>query len=313
VIPHLWHETRISANRRAIRTKPLAKKTKLSPIHSRQRSAGILGLPAWFETSAENPHAPKVKAIETSGALNEMIAVALLDIDGTLVDSNDFHAHAWTEAFAEAGCPVAFERVRPLLGMGGDKLLPAIDSRLSDDNEPGKTIARRRGEIFKARYLDQVRPFPAIRDLLLRLKQSGISCVVATSSKRDELRSMLRVAGITDLVAESATSEDVGESKPAPDIISVALKKAGVPGNRAVMLGDTRFDIEAARSANVATITFRSGGAPDTDLAQSVAIFDEPRALFSALAETSLSDIVHRGYGERVRRQPSAARIARGH
>jgi phosphoglycolate phosphatase-like HAD superfamily hydrolase len=81
-----------------------------------------------------------------SGALNETIAVALLDIDGTLVDSNDFHAHAWTEAFAEAGCPVAFERVRPLLGMG-DKLLPAIDAGLSDDKEPGNNCSAARGNL----------------------------------------------------------------------------------------------------------------------------------------------------------------------
>lgn len=222
------------------------------------------------------------------------IAAVLLDIDGTLVDSNDLHARAWIDAFAEAGFTVPFERLRPLLGMGSDKLLPAIDASLADGSDPGKTIARRRGEIFKTSYLKDVRAFPDVRRLLLQLKQSGVRCVVATSATQDELQAMLGLASIDDLIDDRVTSAEMRESKPAPDIVSRALSISKAEGAQAFMLGDTRFDIEAARRAGVDCIVFRCGGASEAELAGAIAVFDDPTALCDALQTTSITQIVTR-------------------
>ncbi|MBD5657774.1 MAG: HAD family hydrolase [Candidatus Eremiobacteraeota bacterium] len=203
----------------------------------------------------------------------------LLDVDGTLVDSNDSHAQSWVRAFAEAGMSVAFERVRPLMGMGGDKLLPEIDPALDSDREPGKTIAKRRGEIFKERFLEAIEPTPGARDLLLTLRRMKVRCVVATSAKSDELQMLLQRIDAADLIDDATTTEDAEKSKPSPDIVSAALEKAGAEPGATLMLGDTRFDIEAARKAGVATIGLRCGGSSERDLAGAIAIFDDPAAL----------------------------------
>src|SRR5437870_2400720 len=106
----------------------------------------------------------------------------ILDVDGTLVNSNDAHAHAWVEAFAEAGIVVPFARVRRLIGMGGDQLLPIV-AGIQDDTPAGKQISKRRGEIFQSRHLPFVRPFPRARELLLRMRADDLTMVVASSAK----------------------------------------------------------------------------------------------------------------------------------
>lgn len=211
--------------------------------------------------------------------LANAIDAVLLDVDGTLVDSNDAHARSWVRAFNEAGKDVPFEKVRPLLGMGSDKLLPEIDRSLGAETEPGKTIARRRGEIFKADYIDGIQATRGTRELLETLKSRGVRCVVATSAKPDELSVLLRIANVEAFVDAATTTDDVAQSKPAPDVVTIALEKVGVPANRAVMLGDTRFDIESARNAGIGTIALRCGGSPDADFAGAIAVFDDPADL----------------------------------
>jgi HAD superfamily hydrolase (TIGR01509 family) len=211
------------------------------------------------------------------------VVTALLDIDGTLVDSNDAHARAWVDALAEAGFHVPFETVRPLIGMGGDKLLPALGLGLSADTEPGKTIAARRGEIFKERYALDLKPTRGARDLLLLFTAGGVACVAATSAKKDELDLLLDRAGVADLIATASTADDAGTSKPAPDIVQAALRKSGATSDRSVMLGDTKYDVEAASKAGVPTIALRCGGSPDADLAGAVGIYDDPLSLAEAI------------------------------
>ena len=204
----------------------------------------------------------------------------ILDVDGTLVDSNDAHAHAWVDALAEHGYQVPFEKVRRLIGMGGDKLLPAV-AGIEKDSAPGKAIDRRRGEIFKARYLPTLRPFPEVRALLQRMRDQGWKLVVASSAKADELDPLLKIAQAADLVAETTSSNEAEHSKPSPDIVQVALDKLGRPAQPAVMLGDTPYDVEAAAKAGVRTVAFRCGGWGDPDLAGAWQVYDDAADLLA--------------------------------
>lgn len=212
-----------------------------------------------------------------------MTEAVLFDVDGTLIDSNDAHARAWVAAFAEAGYGVTFERVRPLIGMGGDRLLPAAVPGLSDDREPGKTIAARRAAIFKERELSAIQPTRGARELLEAARKRGARVVVATSSKKDDLDELLARGELGPLIDVASTSDDAEASKPAPDIIEAALAKAHVAANNAVMVGDTRYDIEAAHRAGVACVALRCGGNDPATLRDAEAIYDDPAELSGAL------------------------------
>jgi HAD superfamily hydrolase (TIGR01509 family) len=216
------------------------------------------------------------------GTILDGFSAVLLDVDGTLVDSNDRHADAWTRAFHEAGYHVDPAEVRTAIGMGGDNLMPRV-SRLQADSPEGRRISERRGEIFRAEYLPQLRPFPGSADLVTWLKQQGFVVVAASSATRAELTRLLEVAGVAGLLDAFTSSDDAEESKPEPDIIQAALAKAGVAAGAAVMIGDTPYDIEAASAAGVASIAFRTGGWPDVQLHGAMAIYDGPGDLLSKL------------------------------
>ncbi len=221
-----------------------------------------------------------------------VIDTILLDVDGTLVDSNDAHAHAWVEALAEIGVARSFASVRSLIGMGADQLLPRLSPALAATREPGKTAARREGEIFKERYLASIRPTDGARDLLLALKRQSVRCVIATSASNDQVDALLKIAEVADLIDARATANDAEQSKPAPDIVHAALLAARSRLVNAVMLGDTRYDIEAAHAAGVPAIALRSGGSPESDLAESAATFDRPLDFAHALETKTLRELV---------------------
>jgi phosphoglycolate phosphatase-like HAD superfamily hydrolase len=202
----------------------------------------------------------------------------ILDIDGTLVDSNDAHARAWVDALAEAGHEVAFARVRPLIGMGGDKVLPELVG-LDEESREGKRIATRRGEIFRTRYFPTVQGLPGAQELVAHLIGAGHALAVASSARKEELEGLLRCAGVDRLITLRTSSSDADESKPDPDVVHDALRQLGCDACEAVMIGDTPYDIEAARRAGVETIAFRSGGWSDADLNGAVAIYDGPAHL----------------------------------
>ena len=205
---------------------------------------------------------------------------ALLDVDGTLVDSNDQHARAYVDVFREFGREVAFEQVRPLIGMGGDKVLPQLIG-VAHDSEEGKRISERRSEIFLERYVPQLTGLPGARALLERMQQAGLTLVVATSAKKDEYQKLIKIAGVEGIVDDQTTADDASRSKPDPDIIVAALKKAEVPPAEAVMLGDTPYDIQAARAAGVGCVALRSGGWTDADLTEALAVYDDPADLLA--------------------------------
>lgn len=199
----------------------------------------------------------------------------LLDVDGTLIDSNDAHARSWSEALRRFGRDVPPERVHPLIGMGGDKLLPELLG-VDAESEDGKRFAELRAKIFLERYLPTLRPTPGARELVERLRREGLRLVVATSARSSELRAMLRQVGLEDLLERKTSASDAESSKPDPDIVQAALTKARLSPDAALMLGDTPYDVEAAKRAGVATVALRCGGWDTAALAGAIAIYDDP-------------------------------------
>jgi HAD superfamily hydrolase (TIGR01509 family) len=198
----------------------------------------------------------------------------ILDVDGTLVDSNDAHAQAWIEAFREHGVAVEYRDVRRCIGMGGDKLMPAV-SGLDEASPEGQAIGSRRAKIFKEHFLPSLQPFPGVRDLLARLKNDGFGLVVASSAKQDELGPLLQIALVNDLVEHATSSDDADESKPDPDIVEAALNTVQCCREHATMLGDTPYDVEAAGRAGVRTVCVRSGGWDLPELDGAALIYDD--------------------------------------
>ncbi len=218
------------------------------------------------------------------------IAGVLLDVDGTLVDSVDAHTRAWIAALAEAGYDVPYERVRHLIGMGGDRLLPLVTG-IREESKAGAQIAQRRSEIFLGDEAPHLRPTRGAREFIEALRGSGTRIGVASSAKPDELRVLLEVVDATDLMGAAASADDVESSKPAPDVIEAALERVGLAPGEVVLIGDTAYDIESALRAGVATIALRSGGWSDQDLDGAAAIFDDPADLLQRLYESPLAPI----------------------
>jgi HAD superfamily hydrolase (TIGR01549 family) len=179
----------------------------------------------------------------------ELPRAAIFDLDGTLLDSVDLHAIAWHEAMVEFGHDVSFEQARSQIGKGGDKLIPVFLSA-DEQRDHGKEMEEWRGNRFKTEYLPLVRSFSAVPDLLRRVRDAGVQIAIASSAKRDELDNYLDIARISDLVDLKTSSDDVEESKPAPDIFEIVLKKLKIEGGDAVAVGDTPYDAAAARKAN---------------------------------------------------------------
>jgi phosphoglycolate phosphatase-like HAD superfamily hydrolase len=173
--------------------------------------------------------------------------------------SVDFHALAWQEALQKFGHDVSFDQARSQIGKGGYKLIPVFLSA-DDQRDHGKEIEEWRGKRFKAEYLPLVRPFSAVPDLLRRVRDAGLRVAVASSAKKDELAMYLEIARIADLVEITTSADDAKESKPAPDIFEVALRKLGIAGADAIAIGDTPYDAEAAGKAKIATIGVLCGG-----------------------------------------------------
>ncbi|MFL5327416.1 MAG: HAD family hydrolase [Gemmataceae bacterium] len=212
----------------------------------------------------------------------------LLDIDGTLVDSNDAHARAWIEALAKNNLHVPFDKVRLLIGMGGDKLLPKATS-VDADSDLGKQITKDRQTIFLEKYLPTLQPCPGAFELLEELHQRGIKMVVASSATQKELKSLLKICGADKVITAKTSSDDADNSKPDPDIVHAALKEIELPADEVMMLGDTPYDIEAASKAGVGTIALRCGGWPDDCLRGAKAIYDNPADLLRQIERSPLA------------------------
>jgi phosphoglycolate phosphatase-like HAD superfamily hydrolase len=215
---------------------------------------------------------------------------AIFDLDGTLLDSVDLHAIAWHEAMAKFGHDVSFEQARGQIGKGGDKLIPVFLSA-DEQRDHGKEMEEWRGERFKTAYLPLVRPFSAVPDLLRRVRDAGVRVAIASSAKKDELDKYLDIARIAGLVDVKTSSDDAEESKPAPDIFEVVLRKLGIAGVDAVAIGDTPYDASAAGKAGIATIGVLCGGFTETALREAgcADVYPGPAALFARFGESLLA------------------------
>jgi HAD superfamily hydrolase (TIGR01509 family) len=183
----------------------------------------------------------------------------------------------------ESGRRVSFERVRPLIGMGSEKLLPRI-AGADPDTEEGRALVTRRLEIFMTDYLPDLQPTRGARALLEWLHDERLTLVAATSADPGEVHALLRVAQATKLVDAVTSSGDVEHSKPDPDVVSAAIARSRCKASDCIMLGDTPYDVAAAREAGIGIVALRCGGWSDEALEGALAIYDDPQALLDQFA-----------------------------
>lgn len=213
----------------------------------------------------------------------------ILDIDGTLVDTNYHHAIAWQRAFQTQGHQVPAWKIHRHVGMGGDQFVPALLGEEVDDDQ-GEALREGHGDAYME-MIEEVEPLPGARELLRELVDEDLSVVLASSAKQEEVDHYLDLLGARDLVAGWTTSADVEQTKPEPDLIRAAMDKAGGDGPW-LMVGDSVWDARAAANAGVPTLGVLSGGFSEEELreagaaavVESVEAIRQDRATLTSLA-----------------------------
>lgn len=220
-----------------------------------------------------------------------MIKAVIFDLDGTLVDTVDFHAEAFQKAFKKFGKEIPYEKIRSQIGKGGDQFLPVFLTK-KEIEDFGDELLDERAKIYKSEYLPRIKPFPKVRELFEKLKDDGKKIAIGSSSPEDELKRVLKIAGVADLIEEKTSGDDAEESKPEPDIFQAALEKLGNPKpSEVIVVGDTPFDAEAAKKAGIVTIGVLSGGFPKADLEKDCAeIYESPADLLDNYEGSLLAD-----------------------
>lgn len=202
----------------------------------------------------------------------------IFDIDGTLVDSNELHVDSWDRAFRHFGKQFSRQQLRAQIGKGSDQYLPEFLTA-DEINRFGKELDDYRSELFRKGYLPKVRPFPKVQELFHHIRDDNKRVVLASSGKKEDTKYYIDLLEIDDLIEGYVSGDDADNSKPAPDVFSVSLKKLGnISPADAVTVGDTKFDIEAARKADLKTIAFLCGGTSEAVLreAGAIAIYRDP-------------------------------------
>ena len=212
--------------------------------------------------------------------------IAVLDVDGTLVDTNYHHAIAWYRAFREHGLTMPVWRIHRHIGMGGDQLVAAVAGQRVEDRQ-GDSIRAAETALY-AQLIGEVQPFADAPRLLELLDGRGQRLVLASSGKRDEVDHYLDLLDARDLIEAWTTSADVERTKPDPDLVVTAIDKVG--GGEAVMVGDSIWDCEAAGNAGLQTVAVLTGGYSEAELreAGAVAVFRTLHDLIDRLDETPL-------------------------
>lgn len=213
----------------------------------------------------------------------------ILDIDGTLIDSNDAHARAFEQAFHDCGHIYPYEDIRRLIGMGGDNLLPHL-SNIKPDSVEGEEINNKKKEYF-SQEMKSLKPQPGAKELVKALHDRGFLLGISSSCKASELGEFLELIGIEKRYLDACTtSDDIDSSKPDPDAVQATLKKLKVDPEEAVMIGDTPYDVESAGKSGVKTIIFRCGGYwSDKNFPTALALYDSPQDLLNRMADSPLA------------------------
>lgn len=204
------------------------------------------------------------------------IEAVIFDVDGTLVDSVDFHAQSWDKTFQHFGHQIPYEQIRSQIGKGSDKLMPVFFSleqlnELDDDRSAtlGERMRDYRRELYKREYHPQIKAFPQVRELFLRIKADGKRVALASSATADDLAVYKQIMNVEELVDAATTTTEVESSKPEPDVFLATLDKlGGIAASNAIVVGDTPYDAEAAGKALLRTIGVLSGGFSEESLRQ---------------------------------------------
>lgn len=215
------------------------------------------------------------------------VEAALLDVDGTLIDSNYHHALAWYRAFRRHDIVLPMWRIHRVVGMGGDQLVPALVGRKVDAKK-GDDIRAARDEIYQGELIKEVAPLEGAHELIAELKDRGLRIVLASSSPEDEVERYLGLLDARELADAWTTEDDAKATKPSPDLVLAALERAQT--ERAVMVGDTPWDVQAASKAGIETVCVLTGGWSKQELreAGAVAVFESVEELRKRLDETPL-------------------------
>lgn len=219
------------------------------------------------------------------------LKAVFFDIDGTLVDSNEFHVMAWEEAFRDHGLLADKEAIRGQIGKGADQLIPSLFPGLGLDRQ--KPIAERHGEIFRLRYLKQVRPFPRATDLIEMVHAKGTHVILASSAENAEVEHYVEMLRVGPILTGTVSKDDVANSKPAGDIFAAGLAQVfPTNANETLAIGDTPYDVESALRSQIKTIALRSGGFSGQTLAEAGAlhIYASVKELFDNFDRSPLQD-----------------------
>jgi beta-phosphoglucomutase-like phosphatase (HAD superfamily) len=211
-------------------------------------------------------------SFETSKRIRRRRA-AILDLDGTLIDSNEAHALAWLVSLHDFGYEVALDLLRPLVGMAPDRILHHAVGTTRDGGE-SERILQRRAQIFNTWYLPRLLPHVGTRALLQRMKRDGLRLIVATNAKPDEAMGLVRAASVSDLLDDVVTGVEAA-GWPATDVITSSLARTECAPESVILLGDTPYDIAAAVRAGIDAVALRCGGWRDSALRGAVAVFDD--------------------------------------
>jgi len=209
--------------------------------------------------------------------LSSMLAF-IFDIDGTLVDSNELHVDSWDRAFREFGKQFPREKLRAQIGKGSDQYLPEFLTP-EEIKRFGKQLDEYRSDLFRKEYLPKVHPFPKVHELFERIRDHDKRIVLASSGKKADTKYYIDLLKIGNLIDGYVSGDDADSSKPAPDIFTASLKKLGdISSADAVTVGDTRFDVQAAKKAGLQTIAFLCGGTAESVLREvgAIAIYRDP-------------------------------------
>ena len=192
----------------------------------------------------------------------------LFDVDGTLIDSNYFHTVCWWQAFRQQDLDVPMAVIHRSVGMGSDMLIDHVLADIGSDAKPDQdALAAAEGALYAA-YWARLRPLPGAAEVLRHCHAAGLTTVLASSAKEQELTVLQRVLDCDDAIDYTTSSADAEQSKPAPDIVAVALKKSGLDPAESLFVGDSVWDVEAAGKLDVACIGLESGGSSAAELRQ---------------------------------------------